>query len=103
MARKPYSPVASYTQLKATEAIIDKAETVDNIREATKQHGAKIGYKAFCYILTRKMTPEGMKPDEAAVTAVTLEASGQTDDAQKIYKRILAVHPEHALAKEKVA
>jgi len=43
-----------------------------------------------------------MKPDEAAETAVALETAGQVDDAQEIYRRILAAHPEHVLAKEKV-
>ncbi len=100
MARKNYSPVASYEQLKLTETMIDKAETAVHIRDATKQYGAKIGYKAFCYILMGKMTPEGMKPDEAAVTAVTLEAAGETDKAQEIYGRILAAHPDHVLAKQ---
>ena len=103
MARKKsYSPVASYEQLKQAETAIDKAETAVDVREATKQYGAKIGYKAFCYMLTEKMTAEGMKPDEAGETAVALEAAGQVDDAQEIYRRMLAAHPEHVLAKEKV-
>ena len=59
-------------------------------------------YKAFCYMLVGKMTPEGMKPDEAATTAVALEAAGNAAEAQEIYRRILAGHPDHALAKEKV-
>lgn len=99
--QKSYSPVASYVQLKQAEMSINSAETAVNIREATKQHGAKIGYKAFCYLLTEKMTPEAMKPDEAAITAVSLEAAGEAENAQEIYRRILAVHPEHPLAKEK--
>ena len=101
--KKSYSPVASYEQLKQAETSINSAETAVNVRDATKQHGAKIGYKAFCYLLTEKMTPEAMKPDEAAETAVSLEAAGQIDDAQEIYRRILAAHPEHPLAKEKMA
>ncbi len=103
MARKKsYSPVASYEQLKQAETAIDGAETAAHVREATKQYGAKIGYKAFCYMLTEKMTAEGMKPDEAAETAVALEVAGQVDDAQEIYRRILVAHPEHVLAKEKM-
>lgn len=103
MAReKSYSPVASYEQLKQAETSIEGAVTAADVREATKQHGAKIGYKAFCYLLIGKMTPEGMKPDEAAETAVTLEAAGSAAEAQEIYRRILAEHPDHALAKEKV-
>jgi PAB1-binding protein PBP1 len=68
---KSYTPVASYEQLKLAETAVTQATTADHIREATRQHGAKIGYKAFAtsvarYLLTGKMTPEGMKPDEAA-------------------------------------
>jgi hypothetical protein len=48
------------------------------------------------------MTPEGMKPDEAAETAVAQEAAGSVAEAQEIYRRILAEHPDHELAKEKV-
>lgn len=48
------------------------------------------------------MTAEGMKPDEAAATAVALETAWQVDDAQEIYRRILAAHLEHLLAKEKM-
>lgn len=86
----------------ATTAVT-QATTADHIREATRQHGAKIGYKAFCYLLTGKMTPEGMKPDEAAATAVALEEAGKTEEAQAIYRLILAEHPDHPLAKEKWA
>ena len=86
----------------ATTAVT-QATTADHIREATRQHGAKIGYKAFCYLLTGKMTPEGMKPNEAAATAVVLEEAGKADEAQAIYRLILAEHPEHPLAKEKRA
>lgn len=100
---KSYTPVASYEQLKQAEVSINKSQTADDVREATKQHGAKIGYKAFCYLLTGKMTPEGMKPDEAAAMAVTLEARGKTGVAGEIYRRILAEHPDHALAKERLS
>jgi hypothetical protein len=100
MAReKSYAPVASYDQLKQAETAINQSVTADHIREATRQHGAKVGYKAFCYLLIGKMTPEGMKPDEAAEVAMQLE--GKIEEAQEIYRRILAEHPDHALAKEK--
>jgi hypothetical protein len=98
---KSYAPVASYEQLKLAETAVTQALTADHIREATRQHGAKIGYKAFCYLLTGKMTPEGMKPEEAAATAVALEEAGKNDEAQAIYRLILAAHPDHPLAKEK--
>jgi hypothetical protein len=51
---KSYTPVASYDQLKLAETAVAQATTADHIREATRQHGAKIGYKAFCYLLTGK-------------------------------------------------
>lgn len=103
MAReKSYSPVASYEQLKQAEASIEGSETAEDIREATRQHGAKIGYKAFCYLLIGKMTPEGMKPDEAAEAALQLEREGKVDEAQETYRRILAEHPDHELAKSKI-
>ncbi len=82
---KSYTPVASYDQLKEAETAINNATTVDDIREATRQHGSKVGYKAFCYLLTGKMTPEGMKPEEAAASAAALEAKGQDEAAQEIY------------------
>ena len=54
MARKKsYSPVASYEQLKQAETSINKAETAVDIREATKQVGAKIGYKHFVTCLLK--------------------------------------------------
>jgi hypothetical protein len=74
---KSYAPVASYEQIKQAEAAINSAATVADSREVTRQHGAKVGYKAFCYLLTGKLTPEGIKPDEAAATAVALEESGK--------------------------
>ncbi|MCB8984464.1 MAG: hypothetical protein H6659_11610 [Ardenticatenaceae bacterium] len=95
MAReKSYTPVASYDQLKQVEEAIDQATTVEDIREATRQHGSKVGYKAFCYLLTGKMTPEGMKPEEAAAAAAALQVDGKDGAAQEIYRRILAEHPE---------
>jgi tRNA threonylcarbamoyladenosine modification (KEOPS) complex Pcc1 subunit len=46
------------------------------------------------------MTPEGMKPDEAAEAAMQIES--KTEEAQEIYRRILAEHPDHELAKSKI-
>ena len=103
MARKPYSPVASYTELKRVQGEINKAQTIDQIRALVVRDGPKVGYKAFCYMLGGKMTPEAMKPDEACVTAATLEQEGKADEAREIYKKIVDVHPDHPLAQSKVA
>jgi hypothetical protein len=43
---KSCTPAAPYTQLKLAETAVTQATTADHIREATRQHGAKIGYKA---------------------------------------------------------
>ena len=101
MAKKTYSPVASYSNLKQVEQAIDAAQSIDKIRQIVAKDGPKVGYKAFCYMLGGKMTPEAMKPDEACVQAATLEQQGKIEEAQEIYKRVLAVHPEHPLAKGK--
>ncbi len=103
MARKPYSPVASYTELKRVEGELNQAETVDKIKTLVVKDGPKVGYKAFCYILGGKMTPEAMKPDEACVAAATLEQEGQTDEATAIYKKVVEVHPDHPIAQSKLA
>ena len=102
MAKKPYSPIAPYTDLKRVEGLINKAQTVDDIRQITAKDGPKVGYKAFCYMLTNMMTPEGMKPDEACIVAVSLEQEGKTEEAQAIYKKVAEVHPDHPLVKGKV-
>lgn len=102
MAKKPYSPVASYSDLKRVEGEIDKAQSVDDIRKVVVKDGPKVGYKAFCYMLGGRMTPEGMKPDEACVAAATLEQQGESEQAMAIYKRVLETHPDHAIAKSKV-
>ena len=81
MAKKAYSPLASYAELKRVEGEINKAQTIDRIRELVNKDGPKVGYKAFCYMLGGKMTPEAMKPDEACVAAATLEQQGQDDEA----------------------
>jgi len=101
MARKPYSPVASYTDLKRVERLINEAQTVETIRKLVVKDGPKVGYKAFCYMLGGKMTPEAMKADEACIAAATLEQQGKEDDAMAIYKRVLEVHPDHPVAKGK--
>lgn len=103
MAKKPYSPVASYSDLKQVENAINKAQTVNDIRQLVLKDGPKVGYKAFCYILGGRITPEGMKPDEACVAANTLEQQGETEEAMAIYKKVLDVHPDHPMAKSKVA
>ena len=102
MAKKPYSPVASYTDLKRVENEINAAHTVDKIRQVVAKDGPKVGYKAFCYMLGGKMTPEAMKPDEACVAAATLEQQGNTEEAVTIYKRVVEFHPNHPIAKSKV-
>ena len=102
MAKKPYSPVAAYSDLKRVESDIDKAQSVDDLRKIVINDGPKVGYKAFCYMLGGKMTPEGMKPDEACVAAATLEQKGEAEQAMAIYKRVLDVYPDHAIAKSKV-
>ena len=102
MNRKAYAPVASYSDLKRVEGDINKASTVDAIRQSVVKDGPKVGYKAFCYMLGGKMTPEAMKPDEACVAAAGLEAQGKEEEAQAIYKKVLEVHPDHPLAKGKV-
>lgn len=101
MARKPYSPLAAYSELKRVEGLLDQAQTIEDIRKLVIKDGPKVGYKAFCYMLGGKMTPEGMKPDEACVAAATLEQEGKEDEARAIYQRVLEVHPEHPIAKEK--
>ena len=102
MAKKPYSPLASYNDLKRVEQLLNQAQTVDDIRKLVVRDGPKVGYKAFCYMLGGKMTPEAMKADEACVAAATLEQQGKTDEAMAIYKRVLEVHPDQPMAKGKV-
>ncbi len=102
MAKKAYAPVASYSDLKRVEGEINKAGTVDKIREIVYKDGPKIGYKAFCYMLGGRMTPEGMKPDEACTAAAILEQEGNDEEAMDIYKKVVDVHPDHPLAKSKV-
>ena len=102
MAKQAYSPVASYTELKRVEGLINQAQTVDDIRKIVEKDGPKVGYKAFCYMLTSKMTPEAMKPDEACLAAARLEHDGKADEATTIYKKVLEDHPDHPLAKGKV-
>lgn len=103
MAKKPYEPVASYADLKRVEQELNRAETVAKIRELVVKDGPKVGYKAFCYMLAGKMTAEAMKPDEACTTAATLEQQGKTEEAMAIYKEVLKAHPDHVMARGKVA
>jgi len=102
MAKKLYSPMVSYTELKRVEEEINVADTVDKIRQIVTKDGPKVGYKAFCYMLGGKMTPEAMKPDEACVAAATLEQQGKTEEATAIYKKVIEFHPDHPIAKSKL-
>ncbi len=102
MAKKAYSPVAPFTDLKRVENEINQADTVDKIRILVAKDGPKVGYKAFCYMLGGKMTPEAMKPDEACVAAAGLEQEGKNEEAMNIYKKVIDVHPEHPIAKSKI-
>lgn len=102
-AKKPYSPLASYDELKRVEGLINQAQTVDDIRKIVDKDGPKVGYKAFCYMLTGKMTPESMKADEACVAAATLEQRGKTEEAMAIYKKVLEAQPDHPIAKSRMA
>lgn len=102
MAKKPYTPIASYADLKRVEELINQAQTVDDIRKVVVKDGPKVGYKAFCYMLGGKMTPEAMKADEACVAAAVLEQQDKMDEAMEIYKRVIKVHPDHPVAKGKV-
>jgi hypothetical protein len=103
MPKKPYSPMAAYSELKRVEDEINAADSVDKIKQIVTKDGPKVGYKAFCYMLGGKMTPEAMKPDEACEAAAALEQEGQTEAATEIYKKVLAVHADHPLAKNKIA
>ncbi len=103
MAEKAYSPMASYKELKRVEDLMDSAKTVAELRKIVTTDGPKVGYKAFCYMLGGKMTAEAMKPDEACVAAATFELEGKTAEATEIYKKVLAVHPSHPIAKSKLS
>ncbi len=103
MARKPYSPMAPYAELKRVESLINQAKSVEDIRKIVYKDGPKVGYKAFCYMLGERMTPEAMKPDEACTAAEELEQQDKADEAAAIYKKVVEVHPDHPIAKNKVA
>jgi hypothetical protein len=103
MAKKSYNPVASYSDLKRVEGEINKAETVKQIRDLVYKDGPKIGYKAFCFMLGGRMTPEAMKPDEACEAAAALEQQGKSEEATEIYQKVVAEHPDHPQAKGKVS
>jgi hypothetical protein len=97
--QQSYSPLASYSELKRVEGLINQAQTIDDVRKTMDKDGPKVGYKAFCYMFTGKMTPEAMKADEACVEALKLEQSGKAEEAKLIYQKVLAAHPDHPLAK----
>ncbi len=98
MSKKAYSPIASYAALKQVESKIEAAKTIDEIRKVLMSDGGKVGYKAFCYILMGKMTPEAMKPDEAAAVAIEMQKEANEEEAKEIFRRILAFHPNHPIA-----
>lgn len=102
--KKPYvyKPLAPYTKLKNAEEAINAVSNLDELRQAMLRFGPQIGYKAFSYIFTGKMTPEAMKPDEAATEAIKLEIDGDYEGAHEIYRRILEVHAEHSIALAKL-
>jgi hypothetical protein len=102
MAKQAYTPLASYADLKRVEGLIAQAQTIDDVRKIVDKDGPKVGYKAFCYMFTGKLSPEAMKADEACVEAVKLEQLGKKDEAVEIYKKVLEAHPDHPLAKGKV-
>ena len=102
MAKKPYAPVASYEALSEVERKLKQSTTADEVARLVNSHGAKIGYKAFCYILSGKMSAAAMKPDEACAEAAKLEQAGQSEAALAIYKAVSAVHTNHPLASAKV-
>jgi len=60
--------------------------------------GPKIGYKAFCYMVSGK----AMKPDKACEAAATFELRGKTAETTKIYKKVLTAYLNHPIAKSKV-
>lgn len=101
MAKQSYTPLSSYADLKRVEQLIAQAQTIDDIRKIVERDGPKVGYKAFCYMFTDKMTPEAMKADEACVEAAKLEQAGKADEAKAVYKKVLEAHPDHPLAKGK--
>jgi hypothetical protein len=101
--KKPYAPIASYQDLKKVEALIEQAQTVDELRQVVIKDGPKVGYKAFCYMFGRTLSAEAMKPDEACVSAIALEAEGRAEEAQAIFKKVVALHPQHPIAKNKVS
>lgn len=92
-----YKPRASYALLKKAETAIEGAETIDDLREVVRAHGWRTGYKALCYLLMGKMTPEAMKPKDAAEVARKLSATGKDLEAEAIRAKILEVHPKYPL------
>jgi hypothetical protein len=102
MAKKPYQPVAPYSELKRVETALEQATTVDTVRQLVTKDGPKIGYKAFCYMLGGKMSAAEMKPDEACTAAFQLEQEGDSAGAVAIYQQVLKSYPEHPIAKAKV-
>jgi len=90
-----YRPLASYQKLKEAEDAIKKAQTLEDLRTVIAVHGPRVGYKAFSYIFMGKMTPEAMKPDEAADAAIKLANEGASREAHAIVAKICEWHPNH--------
>jgi hypothetical protein len=102
MAKKPYSPITPYGDLKEVEKLLQTAATADDVRKLVVKHGPKVGYKAFCFMLGGKMSAAAMRPDEACIEAARLEQQGDAEGATAIYKEIVAFHPDHPIAAEKM-
>lgn len=88
-----YRPIATYAKLKEAEKSIVNVETIDELAEAMRIHGPRVGYKAFCYMVMKKMTPEAMKPEEASNEAEELMKCGEAAEAYEIFEKIRVWHP----------
>jgi len=58
MPKKLYAPVCSNEALIAAHTAIIEAETKEDLQQAVSYHGPRVGYKAFCYMLSGKSTAE---------------------------------------------
>ncbi|MBK7179341.1 MAG: hypothetical protein IPH82_19545 [Chloroflexi bacterium] len=79
---KPHTRRFMTNPKRPKQPLTNQKTTVDDIREATRQHGSKVGTRHSANLLTGKMTPEGMKPEEAAEAMAALEAEGQDEAAR---------------------
>ena len=53
--------IAPLEQLEECQAEIEKAKNLNDLKLAMRYWGLKIGYRAFCYLVLEKTTPEEMK------------------------------------------